>query len=442
MSFWKRLFGKGTEADGEPESAPAAVPEPTDHEAEKKAAEAAAEAQQAEERLAQLRRIGRPGGAEVDDALALLRHHEGSARQTKVLHAILEGLDGLGVGTGPSAPPLDPRLEPLLVACASLLEARGQQHEARRLVEASRSVAGMLLAADLHAAAGQLPRAVSTIERVMARAIDTPGARERHDRWLAQLGRRAHPEAADAGATVVAPAVQETSFRILREVARGGAGTIYEAEDELLGRRLAFKVYHQAGQDHDQIEREARTAAKLSGPGVVRLFDANPEEGWLCTEWVARGSLRDILRDGRVADVLPLGRWLPQMIAALERVHAAGLVHSDLKPGNLLFRAPDDPLLGDFGSCVPQGSASLAGTPGYLAPERLDGSTAHPRDDVYAVGRIIEDVLGAREDAGLDEAQLSQSAADGQRWAAIALTCLGDEAGRPANATVLRALTE
>ncbi len=446
MSFWTRLFGGQKEAEGDPESATTEVPEPIDEEAKAPAAQAAAATQDVEGELAQLRRIGRPGGAEVDAALALLRHHQGSARQTKVLHAILEGLAALGLGSpgsgsGSSALPADRTLDALLVACAHLLEARGQEREARELVATSRSVAGMLLAADLHAAAGLLPQAVSTIERVLARSIDTPGARERHHRWLAQLGRRSHSEVADDGATVVAPAVQETSFRILREVARGGAGTVYEAEDELLGRRLAFKVYHRAGDDHDQIAREGRTAVLLSGPGVLRVFDANPKEGWLCTEWVPRGSLRDILRDGRVADVLPMERWLPRMIAALERVHAAGLVHSDLKPGNLLFRSPDDPLLGDFGSCVPAQSTSLAGTPGYLAPERLDGSAAHPRDDVYAVGRIIEDVLAARDDVGLSQAQLDQSATDAGRWAPIALCCLTEAAQRPANATALKTLT-
>ncbi len=439
MSFWKRLFG-GSPKD---ESAPGAPPEPAPSEGaapQPKAGETAAAQQRAkaaEEQLDRLRRLGRPGGAEPDDALALLRHHQGSTRQTQVLHAILEGLDALGVGASQTTAPTDGKHDPLLVGCASLLDARGQQREALSLLQASRSAEGMLLAADLHAAAGQLPLAVSTVERVMARAIDMPGARERHERWLAQLGRRAHAEAVDESATVVAPTVQETAFRILREVARGGAGTIYEAEDELLGRRLAFKVYHRANDDHDQIEREARTAVALAGPGIIRLFDAHPEEGWLASEWCPRGSLRDVLRAGRLDEVLPLGRWLPPLIAALERVHAAGLVHSDLKPGNVLFRAADDPLLADFGSCVPQGSTGLAGTPGYLAPERLEGSVAHPRDDVYAVGRIIEDVLGATEDADLTPEQLASHATDRQRWARIALRCLAATADRPANATEL-----
>ena len=80
-----------------------------------------------------------------------------------------------------------------------------------------------------------------------------------------------------------------------------------------------------------------------------------------------------------------------------------------------------------------RGSVGLAGTPGYLAPERLDGAAAHPRDDVYALGRIIEDVLAASEDAG-------QTVADDQRWALVAFRCLAAAADRPANATELSAI--
>jgi serine/threonine-protein kinase len=233
-----------------------------------------------------------------------------------------------------------------------------------------------------------------------------------------------------------------TSFRLLREVARGGAGTVYQAEDEILGRRLAFKVYHRVDRDRPQIEREARTAVALRGPGVLRVLDAHPEDGWLATEWIELGSLRDILRAGRVDDALPLGRWLPRLLGALERVHAAGLVHGDLKPANVLFRSLGDPLLGDFGICLPRGAESLAGTPGYLSPERLAGAAADPRDDVYALGRIIEDVLAAREDAELTGELLSRTSDDARMWARLALACLAPGAERPPHATALATLLD
>jgi serine/threonine-protein kinase len=437
MSFWKRIFSKRVSKgpSTQPSTQPSAPP-PSDAQPAAPAAPADAAPSSRDEarekakarerkRIQRLQRVGREDGADVSEAIAILRQHEGTPAQTRYLNAIIEGLSD------------DPSLDPLRVACASLLDARGQHVEALELIHVSRSIAGMMLAAELYASMGNLPRAVSMIERVLARDIDTPGARERHERWSEQLGRKPRALEIDDGATLVAPALQKTSFRLIREVARGGAGTVYEAEDELLGRRVAYKVYHRSDDDRGQIEREARSAARLTGPGVLEVYDVDPIEGWLATEWVARGSLRDIIRDGRIAEVLPLDAWLPALLRALTRVHDEGLVHSDLKPANVFFRSPTDPLLGDFGLCQPAGAAELTGTPGYMSPERLDGSVNDPRDDVYSIGRIIEDVLGARDDLELDEALMQASEPDARRWARIALECMRDAAARPDHARAI-----
>lgn len=431
MSFWKRLFNKraGTDeppseppADKAPEASVAAGPEADPG--------AAAEADADAEQLARLRRVGQRGGADIGEAVALLSHHSGSRRQTRILDALLEGLDD------------DPALDPVRVACATLLDERGDRTQAKLLLAPTRSVAGMMLLAELSAAAGNLPRAVSMVERVLARDIDTPGARERHERWSARIGRDKTRAPIDDGATVVAPNQDATSFRLIREIARGGAGTIYEAEDELLGRRLAFKVYHRAAEDHEQIAREAQTAVRLAGPGVLRVFDADPTKGWLATEWIPRGSLRELLRSGRVAELFPLERWMPRLLGALERVHTEGLVHADIKPANVLFRNPSDPVLGDFGVCTPAGSPSIGGTPGYMSPERLDGGGSETRDDVYALGRIIEDVLGARDDADFDTLALRETEDEARRYARIALACLADADERPSDAMAVAKLFE
>lgn len=352
--------------------------------------------------------------------------------QTDDLHAIVEGLEHPDVVGVP--------LDALRVACAGLLDDRGRRREALALVASTRSVAGMMLAAELHAAQGELPKAVSMIERVLARAIDTPGAAERHERWSTQLGRRARSETVDDAATVVAPSAAKSAFRLVREVARGGSGAVYEAEDELLGRRLAYKVYHRAEAERIHIEREARTGVRLAGPGVVQIYDADAERGWLAMEWIGRGSLRDALKQGRVAELFPLDAWLPKLVAAVARVHDEGLVHSDLKPANVLFRDDDDPVLSDFGACLQAGRPGIAGTPGYMSPERLDGTSVDPRDDVYALGRIIEDVLGARDDAQLAEEHLASTEADARRWATVALACLAPGEERPAHAREVLAL--
>ena len=109
-------------------------------------------------------------------------------------------------------------LDALRVACAGLLDDRGRRREALALVASTRSVAGMMLAAELHAAQGELPKAVSMIERVLARAIDTPGAAERHERWSTQLGRRARSETVDDAATVVAPSAAKSEKKGKRAV--------------------------------------------------------------------------------------------------------------------------------------------------------------------------------------------------------------------------------
>lgn len=432
MSIWKRLFGKDEDDAPPPSSDPPQAAAIEEARAARKEAEAKDKAAEEDEKeLARLRRIGREGGADVGEAVAMLRHHAGTARQTRVLSAILEGLTD------------DPALDPARVACATLLDERGDREQATRLLAPARSVAGMMLAAELHAQSGNLARAISMIERVLARDIDTPGARERHERWSAQIGRDLARDRVDDSATVVAPNEASTAFRLIREVARGGAGTIYEAEDELLGRRLAFKVYHRADRDHEQIEREAQTAVRLAGPGVLRIYDADPTEGWLATEWIARGSLREVLKTGRVAELFPLADWMPRLIDALGRIHDNGLVHADVKPANVLFRSSADPVLGDFGVCVRAGAPGVGGTPGYMSPERLDGGASEPQDDVYALGRIIEDVLGARDDADLSEHALERTAQEARAYGKLALACMAEAAERPPDAmAVARLLPE
>lgn len=444
MGFWSKLFGrKGAEADagrGAPaQDGRASAAADADRSAgahDRKdapgrpaGARSGADAGDlATERLERLERLGKPAGATVSEAVALLRHTEGTPAQTAVVQVLLRVLQD------------EPEHEPLRVACAGVLVNRGQSDAALEVVSSSRSVAGMMLAADLHAGRGDIARAVSTVERVLARAIDTPGARERHERWCDQLGRRAMRDRGpvDDGATVIAPAGPKTPFRLLREVARGGAGTVYEAEDELLGRRLAYKVYHRAERDREQIEREAAAAIELSGPGVLRIYDADPSAGWLATEWIPRGSLRDMLRTGQLAELLPLSRWVPALVRALGRIHQQHLVHADIKPGNVLFRQPDDPILGDFGICRRRGEESLAGTPGYLAPERLAGGPADPRDDVYAIGRIVEDVLGAIEEAHAQgHIDFEPDAEELDRYELLARACLSDAALRPADGSAL-----
>jgi eukaryotic-like serine/threonine-protein kinase len=363
--------------------------------------------------LETLTQIGLPGGASVDEGIAVLRASRGTPREAA---AVAKALQGIGERTIP---------DPIRVACADILAARGDEQGALRVLEGVSSTAGLVLSSDLFAASGQLPRAIGTIERVLARDLTAPGARERHQRWSAALGYAARPARRVDEATVLGSNMSSGPFRLLREVARGGAGVVYEAEDEVLGRKVAFKVYHGRAADRALLDREVRMATSLGGAGIVRIFDANPEAGWVALEWISRGSVRDVLRAGDFEPLVPIGRWARPLARALSRVHAAGIVHADVKPANVLLRQPHDPVLTDFGIARPLGAAGEGGSPGYVSPERMAGRASDPRDDVYAYGRVLEDVLRRVEELA------PGAATDAAAFDALTLACLGPDEERP-----------
>ena len=289
------------------------------------------------------------------------------------------------------------------------------------LLQNATSPSALILRSDLEAERGDVPRALSLVERVLLNEIDHPGALERHRRHRATLGlveRRTEP----AQSTVVA-AEPDSPYQLLREVARGGAGAVYEAEDRDLGRRLALKVYHEPTRDRDQLLHEVRTAVSLAGPGVVRIFDVDPDHGWIALEWAPLGAIRERIRARDKAALLPIERWLLPLARALARVHDASLVHLDVKPANVLLIVPDMPVLADFGIARRAGEPSPAGSMGYVSPERLAKRPADFRDDVYAFGRVLEDVLDA-----------VGAAEDRARFLSLAKLCTGDVTARPAHA--------
>ncbi len=374
--------------------------------------------------LARLRAVGAKEGPRADEATALFRALRATPDESRAIDAIRAALAARG----------DAVPEALRVAAAAALADRDERDAALAMLEPSRaplrSPEGRLLAADLRADAGDVAGALAMVERVLLVDLDYPGARERHRRWRAQLGassREPPPAArAAANAATVVTRQPDAPFVLLREVARGGAGAVYEAEDRELGRRVALKIYHHADRDRPQLLHEARVAAKLAGPGVIRVLDVDPDHGWLALEWAPLGSLRQRLRGAEVASLLPIERWALPLAEALARVHAARWVHHDVKPANVLLATPDRPLLADFGTARLAGEPSPPGSMGYVSPERLAGRASDPRDDVFGFGRILEDVLEAADDAPLRA-----------RWRPIAAACTGPDDARPADARAL-----
>lgn len=342
----------------------------------------------------------------LDEALRLFAHVRTTPEEGRAIEALLSRTT--------------PLPEALLVAVGSALVDRGEEPAAADALERATSPEAWMLRAELLARAKDLAGALALVERVLARDIDWPGARERHSRWREELG-IVHVPRPDPSQTMMTSA-PEAPLRLLREVGRGGAGVVYEAEDRELGRRVALKVYHRPDRDRAQLLHEAHVAVSLGGAGIVRVFDADPEQGWLVMEWAALGALRSLLRERNRATLLPLRRWLSPLTRALARVHAAGWVHHDVKPANILLRSAEAPLLTDFGTARRTGEASPPGSLGYVSPERLGGRPSDPRDDVYGLGRVIEDALDVVPDA-----------LDAPLWRRVATACTGRDTERPAN---------
>jgi hypothetical protein len=359
-----------------------------------------------------LLRVGEPDGATCEEALATLRTARSGPDEARALEALVRRAQR------------GPLPEPVAVAAASAFVDRGEPALAERLLTDVVSPAAFVLLADLRAERGDVGAALATIERVLLKDFDHPGAADRHRRWRGMLGLEESAKPVTAGATL-ATSRPDAPFRLLREVARGGSGAVYEAEDVDLSRRVALKVYHHHERDRAQLLHEARTAVALAGPGIVRVFDVEPDQGWVALEWAPLGALRELVR-ARSRELVPLERWAIPLAVGLSRVHAAGWVHHDVKPANVLLRSIAAPVLGDFGTAKRVGEPSPPGSLGYVSPERLAGRLSHPKDDVYGFGRVLEDAL--------------ESLAEPALWARfrpLMSACLGSDDARPVDARAL-----
>ena len=185
----------------------------------------------------------------------------------------------------------------------------------------------------------------------------------------------------------------------------GGMGEILRAEDSELGRTVAIKVLAERfARDpslRQRFTREALAAARLSGdPSTVTIYDVGEWEGrpFIVMEYVDGGSLEDRLRAGRPSTDEALD-WLGQAAAALDAAHAKGVVHRDVKPGNLLLTSAGALRVADFGIASAAGLQSLTitgtvlGTAGYLSPEQARGEKATPASDRYALAVVAFELL-------------------------------------------------
>nr|WP_129338593.1 Stk1 family PASTA domain-containing Ser/Thr kinase [Cellulomonas endophytica] len=201
-------------------------------------------------------------------------------------------------------------------------------------------------------------------------------------------------------------------YAVVSRIARGGMATVYLGVDRRLDREVAVKVMHPHLADGvsgaefvARFRREARTAARLTHPGLVAVYDQGVDDGtsYLTMEYVEGTNLRRRMLDEgalRLGDALAVAE---SVLDALATAHRQGLVHRDIKPENVLLAADGRVKLADFGlaravtEVTSTSTGTMLGTVAYLAPELVARGTSDARTDVYAVGILLYEALTGRQ---------------------------------------------
>jgi len=199
-------------------------------------------------------------------------------------------------------------------------------------------------------------------------------------------------------------------YEISGELGRGGMAVVYRGLDPVIKRAAALKVLRKAelasdesAQILERFKREAQAAGSLHHPNVVAIYEYGEDDAcaWIAMELVEGKSLRDHLLAGWRPDLASLPSVLEQLLEALDYSHGRGVVHRDMKPGNVLVSDMGVAKISDFGIARVQLShltqaGEVLGTPYYMAPEQYEGRDVDERTDIYAAGVIVYEVLCGR----------------------------------------------
>jgi eukaryotic-like serine/threonine-protein kinase len=194
-------------------------------------------------------------------------------------------------------------------------------------------------------------------------------------------------------------------YVVLGELGRGGMGIVWRAEDRTMGRQVAVKELHlpqgltpaERLQFRERLLREARNAGRLNDPGIVTVHDVISDDGvdHIVMELIDARTLTDVVVTDGPLDERSATAVAQQLLAALNTAHAAGVVHRDVKPSNVMLGSGGRVKLTDFGIAQAADdprlttTGSLIGSPGYMAPERLDSGAASAASDLWALGATL-----------------------------------------------------
>ncbi len=220
-------------------------------------------------------------------------------------------------------------------------------------------------------------------------------------------------------------------YRITQPIERGGMAAVFKATDIHLQREVAIKVFQITDDENitksflQRFLREAQVVASLDHPNILLVHDYGEQNGlaYLVMPYLALGSLKQMLQRRRVLPVLEALDLLMPVLDALQYAHDRGLIHRDIKPGNILFKTERTLMLADFGlvkeivanddvwtegiAAKKQASLSnglIVGTPQYMAPEQIQGNPV-PMSDIYSIGIVFYEML-----TGLHPFKLDSSA--------------------------------
>ncbi len=193
-------------------------------------------------------------------------------------------------------------------------------------------------------------------------------------------------------------------YRVISRLGSGGMADVYLAQDQLLGRQVAVKVlHHHFAEDHEFVERfrrEASSAAALSHPNIVGIFDRGEWNGtyYIAMEYVAGRSLKAIVREQGPLDPATAIDIVVQILRAARFAHRRGVIHRDLKPHNVILDEEGRARVTDFGIARAGASdmtltGSIMGTAQYLSPEQAQGHMVSETSDLYSIGVILYELL-------------------------------------------------